>query len=64
MNVTEPAVQPERKEQTAETVHPGLPPPRSQPRRIPKGVPLRPAQAMLKEETSGAGAFGWLFGKP
>ena len=64
MNVAEPAPQPEHKEQVTEASRPGLPLPRPQPRRIRKGVPLRPARAMLKQEVSGAGVFSWLFGKP
>lgn len=63
MNVIEPVKQPECAERLAKDGGSSLPN-RPQPRRIPKGVPLRPAQAMLKEEVSGASMFGWLFGKP
>ena len=64
MNVAAPAAQPDPMEQAMEANCSGLLPARPQPRRIPKGVPLRPAQAMLREEVSSAGMFSRLFGKP
>ncbi len=63
MNVIEPVKQPERTERMSKDGSSSLPA-KPQPRRIPKGVPLRPARAMLQEEISGASMFGWLFGKP